>query len=203
MRLPKEFVYAGAAVVCVIAAGWFYTSDRRKSADVYEAAARVVTSAADKTGAPEASPTDTRVKRVKVYITGAVVNPGVYELDDGSRVQDALNLAGGAAPGADMMRVNLAARVKDEQQIIVPKVGETVDNLPAVVQNEEGSSKININTADEAELMKLPGVGAVTAGNIIAYRTQNGNFKTIEDIQNVTRIGAKTYERLKDLITVD
>ena len=204
MRLPKEIIYAGAAVICVAVAGWIYTSDRRKSEDVYSVAASEAP--AETAGAAAAAPDDAagvQVKRIKIYITGAVAKPGVYELDEGSRVEDALNLAGGAAAGADMLRVNLAARLKDEQQIVVPKIGETIDNLPAAGQNENKDARININTADQTELMKLPGVGVVTAGNIIAYRTEHGDFKTIEDIQNVTRIGEKTFERLKELITVD
>jgi len=183
-----------------VAAGWFYTSDRRKSSDVYEAAAVLAEPSESAAAVSEAAASED--KRIKVYIAGAVVNPGVYELDEGSRVEDALNMAGGATSEADMLRVNLALRLKDEQQIIVPKVGETVDNLPLEGQNEEGDSLININTADQAELMKLPGVGEVTAGNIIAYRTEHGVFKSIDDIKNVTRIGEKTFERLKDLITV-
>ena len=202
MRLPKEIVYAGAAVICVVAAGWFYTSDRKKAEDVYAASATEAPAPAE-SGAVTPEPEEARVKRIKIYITGAVANPGVYELDEGSRVEDALKLAGGASDGADMLRVNLAARLKDEQQIIVPKVGEAIDNLPAEAQNDSGEARININTANEAELMKLPGVGKVTAGNIIAYRTEHGAFKAIEDIRNVTRIGEKTFERLKDLITVD
>jgi len=202
MRLPKEAIYAGAAVICVVAAGWFYTSDRKKQADIYEL--KTASAAAEETAAAEiAEPAKAEVKRIKVYITGAVAAPGVYELDEGSRIEDALSLAGGPTAEADMVRVNLAARLKDEQQIIVPKIGETIDNLPAVGQNENKDARININTADQTELMKLPGVGVVTAGNIIAYRTEHGDFKTIEDIQNVTRIGEKTFERLKELITVD
>ena len=201
MRLPKEAIYAGAAVMCVIAAGWFYTSDRRKSADVYEMAAAAEPSESAKARISESA--EAPLKRIKIYITGAVTNPGVYELNEGSRVEDALGLAGGPTAEADMLRVNLAARLKDEQQIIVPKEGETVDKMPAEGQNESGDSRININTADEPELMKLPGVGEVTAKNIIAYRTEHGAFQSIEDIRNVTRIGEKTFERFKELITVD
>ncbi|MDR2649589.1 MAG: helix-hairpin-helix domain-containing protein [Clostridiales bacterium] len=201
-RIPKEVLYAGTAVICVIAAGWFYTSDMRKTADIYEMAADTYPAAtvAAAANTNDAAPS---VKRIKVYIAGAVVNPGVYELDEGSRVEDALNLAGGPAEEADMLRVNLAARLKDEQQIIVPKEGETVDKLLEEGQNKDGETRMNINTADESELMELPGVGQVTAKNIISYRMEHGDFKSIEDIKNVVRIGEKTFERLKDLIIVD
>jgi len=195
MRLSREAIFAGTAVVCVLTAGVFYASDRRKSPDIYE-----LTAAA--TAAPETTAAaDEQVNRIKVYITGAVVNPGVYELDDGSRVEDVLIMAGGPAEGADMLRVNLAARLKDEQQIIVSKEGEIIDKM--FLEEQTNDSRININTADESRLMELPGVGQVTAGNIIAYRTEYGAFKSIEDIKNVTRIGDKTFERLKDLIMVD
>ena len=204
IRLPKEAIYAGAAVICVITAGWFYTSDRRKAPDIYElAAAQPVESAVKQAQDENAEPAEVTVKRIQIYIAGAVTNPGVYELDEGSRIKDALELAGGPSDGADMLRVNLAARLKDEQQIIVPKEGEMVDKQLVEGQNIGSDSRININTADHAKLMELPGIGQVTANNIIAYRTEHGMFKSIEDIKNVTRIGEKTFERFKELITVE
>ncbi|MDR1560625.1 MAG: helix-hairpin-helix domain-containing protein [Clostridiales bacterium] len=202
MRIPREAIYAGAAVICVIAAGWFYTSDRRKTAEVYEmadTAAPTITAAA----AEITEDAEPEVKRIKVYIAGAVINPGVYELDEGSRVEDVMDLAGGPVEEADMLRVNMAARLKDEQRIIVPKVGETIDKLLSEEENKDGETPININTADKEELMELPGVGQVTADNIIAYRTEHGDFKSVEDIKNVSRIGEKTFERLKELISVE
>jgi len=202
MRVPKEFIFAGAAVICVIVAGLFYTSDRRRASDVYH----MVAAASYEPEAIEESfeLVHEQIERIKIYIAGAVVNPGVYELDEGSRIEDALILAGGPTSEADLLRVNLAARLSDEQQIIVPKEGEVIDKILSEGQNIEGNQsnqRININTADEAKLMELPGVGPVTASNIVAHREEHGDFQTIEDIKRVTRIGERTFENLKDLIT--
>ena len=204
MKIPKEYIFAGAAIICVVAAGLFYTSDRSRSSEIYqmaEAAAATIESApTNEIQELEYEP----LTRIKIYIAGAVVNPGVYELDEGSRIEDALRMAGGPAADADMLRINLAARLKDEQQIIVPKEGEIIDKTLIEGQNSNNSDpRININTADEAKLMELPGVGQVTARNIVAYRTEHGDFNTIEEIKNVTRIGEKTFENLRDLITTE
>ncbi|MCL2461506.1 MAG: helix-hairpin-helix domain-containing protein [Defluviitaleaceae bacterium] len=145
--------------------------------------------------------------KVTVYITGEVVNPGVYEVDAGSRVNDVLNLAGGGAGDADLTRINLATIVADGMQITVPKAGGD-ETAPAPISTAQGPEEtlsdgpVNINTADEALLETLPGVGPATAKDIIDYRTSHGAFKKIEDIMNVSGIGEKKFEKLKDLITV-
>ncbi len=145
---------------------------------------------------------------LRVYVTGAVAHPDVYRLAPGSIVKDAIQAAGGASGEADLDRVNLAQELRDQQQVAVPRVGET-DVPPPAGSASPGRSgevplagKININTAAADELDTLPGVGPVTARNIIDYRAANGPFKSIEDIQQVKDIGAATYEKLKDLITV-
>lgn len=138
----------------------------------------------------------------KVYITGAVVKPGVYEITDGMRIEDVVKLAGGFQKDADADRINLAQIVVDQQHIVVNEINDNTEN------NENATSgivdgKVNINTATKEELMTLSGVGEVTAENIINYRTKNGSFGTIEDIMNVSKIGEKTFENLKDYITVN
>ena len=135
---------------------------------------------------------------LKVYISGAVAHPGVYTLRQGDRVVDAIDAAGGPTQNADLTRINLAAKVKDEQQIHVPKPGES---LP---QESSGQpQKININTASAELLETLPGIGETKAQAIINYRKEHGDFKRIEDLVEVTGIGSSTYENLKHLITVD
>ncbi len=141
-------------------------------------------------------------KKIKVYITGEVDIPGVYELDEKSRVEDLILAAGGSLESADLLRVNLAALLKDAQHVHIPAVGETIDISSDLGQNDEGG-KVNINTADLEGLKRIPGVGEVTAQNIIKYRESEGPFKTIEDIMNVTRIGEKTFESIKDYICID
>lgn len=143
-------------------------------------------------------------KEVMVHISGAVKNPGIIKLDSSKRVVDALEMAGGATDEADLDRINLAARLHDEEKIYIPKIGEAPKNEMASLMSSgssgKASEKININTADSTELQKIPGVGAKTAEKIINYRLQNP-FSSIEDIKNVDGIGDKKFESMKDYIS--
>jgi competence protein ComEA len=134
---------------------------------------------------------------ILVHILGAVQHPGLYELSEGDRAIDAVSAAGGFTDAADRAQLNLARFVVDAEQIYVPSVGE----VPAG-ETANTSGKVNINTADEAELDTLPRVGPATAARIIAWREANGRFTAIEDLMNVTGIGDKTFEGMKDLVTV-
>ncbi len=145
-----------------------------------------------------------------VHIAGAVHKPNVYTLPSGSRVYEVIELAGGATEDADLAAINLAMKIKDEQKIYIPRIGETFDktekennNSISMQLEEENMHKININTASGKELEELPGIGPVTAESIIQYREENGRFQKIEDIQKVSRIGPKTFEKIKMKITVD
>ncbi len=142
-------------------------------------------------------------KEIKVYVTGLVKSPGVYTMREGDRVDDAIKLAGGALDGADLSNVNLAEKVKDEQMIKVPKIGENDVSNDKSSGSNAANGKININTATKEELDTLPGIGEVTAQRIIDFREQHGNFQKIEDIMNVSRIGPKLFEQIKDKITVN
>lgn len=157
---------------------------------------------------PETRPieiiTPTRVPKVsqtlKVYVTGEVASPGVYTLSEGDRIEDALRAAGGAIPDADLNRVNLAVRVQDQMQIYVPKKpGE--GGPPHDISQSASPSRININTATATELDSLPEVGPVTAQRILAYRQQNGLFKSVEELKEAKLVNNSTFEKIKDLIT--
>jgi competence protein ComEA len=128
----------------------------------------------------------------------------VYELPEGSRVQDAVTAAGGLLAEADATGINLAARLEDGQQINIPG-GGGVPAPPAVfignAPTDGPVELININTAGLEELDALPGIGPTTAQKIIDYRTEHGDFQTIEDILNVSGIGPATFDNIKDLIT--
>lgn len=148
-----------------------------------------------------------------VYVTGAVKRPGVYEVSPGARVYEALNAAGGFAANADQEAVNLAAKLEDGAQIKFLRKGEAAAGVAGAAQIPAGGSqggasaarqsgKININSASQAELESINGVGPKTAQSIIEYRRQNGNFARIEDIMNVRGIGPKKFESMKDRITV-
>ena len=139
---------------------------------------------------------------IMVHISGQVYNPGLVELKSGSRVKDAVDLAGGLKKEADIDRINLAKKLVDEEKIYVPKRGEEIDleiSLNSESLTSNSNSKININTC--SKLMELPGIGEITASKIIDYRSAN-QFKSIEDIMNVSGIGTKKYEDLKDYIIV-
>ena len=140
-----------------------------------------------------------------VHVTGAVVYPDqVVYLQEGSRVEDALEAVGGALEEADLAQLNLAGYVSDGQRIRVPFVGEITDN-PIIENNpSENSEKhlTNINLATKIELLSLPGIGESYAERIIAYREENGPFTSIEEIKNVKGIGEGKFAELKDKITV-
>lgn len=131
-----------------------------------------------------------------VYMCGAVNREGVYELPDGSRIYQAIEVAGGFREDADTKAVNQAEVLEDEERIYVPVIGEEV-----LVESEE-SGKININKASKEELMTLPGVGESRAESIIKYREDVGAFQNIEDIMQVSGIKEGLFEKIKDLITV-
>ncbi len=134
---------------------------------------------------------------VMVHLCGAVKREGVFKLKPGDRILDALTLAGGSLPTADLSGLNLAEPVKDGQKIVVPaKV--TV----AVPANTTTGARININTADEKALDSLPGIGATTAKQIVDHRRTNGPFIKPEQIMEIPRFGKRKFERIKGLITI-
>lgn len=158
-------------------------------------------------------------KTVTVHVVGEVNSPGVVTLNEGARINDAINAAGGRTEEADLSKVNLAYVVEDGIQIYIPSIrdvttvgenkfiredaGDDVINTNA--SNDESNrqgGKVNINIASVEKLQTLPGIGQSTAQKIVEYRTQNGKFKTEEDIKNVAGIGESKYNSLKDKITV-
>ncbi len=150
------------------------------------------------------SPTTPTPGRIVVYVSGAVQAPGVYALPDGARVDDAIKAAGGPAADADLARVNLARRLHDEEQVYVPRLGETNPPVPpaGATGSDSTTGKININTATATELATLPGIGPALAQRIVEYRQAHGPFARIEDLKKVSGIGDKVFERIKDLITI-
>ncbi len=151
------------------------------------------------------------VPPVIIHITGSVKRPGVYQLKSTDRVIDAVKIAGGATEEANLDVVNLAALLRDGQKIIIPyKFLKNPDeeNNEIIYKSIEGmyssstSGKININTANASTLQTLPGIGPVLSERIIEYRNQNGLFGIIDDIKDVSGIGEKKFEGIKDLICV-
>lgn len=148
---------------------------------------------------------ETKVKTIMVHISGAVNKPGVIELELGKRLIDAVEICGGLSEDADIDRINLAKRLVDEEKIYIPRIGEEITNNLSFSSEENkkaSNGKININTCSKTELLQLPGIGDVLADRIIDYREKTP-FKRIEDIKNVSGIGEKKFEAIKDLITVE
>lgn len=134
-----------------------------------------------------------------VHVTGAVVSPGVYPLDHGARVRDALTAAGGLLPDADVSRTNLAAPLADGSQIRISFQIVAMDGA-SLAGSENGLT--NVNTATQEDLERLPRIGPVLAQEILKYRAEHGLFVDIDDLLNVPGIGPATFERLRDLVTV-
>ena len=137
---------------------------------------------------------------VYVYVCGAVRDPGVVEVPEGSRAEEALRLAGGMTAEADLFYVNLAETVTDGQKLYFP-TAEEAGALEAVVKAAE-EGLVNINTASAEELCALPGIGTSRAADIVRYREKNGAFQTKEDIMKVSGIKQNAYDKLCDKITV-
>ena len=139
---------------------------------------------------------------IYVYICGAVKNPGVYQLPEGSRLFQAVDAAGGLLENADERSVNQAQILSDGQEIIVYEKGEEIPLNDTASSDPSGSGKININTAGKEDLMELPGIGESRADEIISYRNEHGRFESIEDIMNISGIKEKMFEKIKDYIEV-
>lgn len=159
----------------------------------------------------ETSSNDLSTEDKKVYISGEVKNSGVYDIKDGDRLDDLVKRAGGFTENADINAINLALRLEDQMKIYIPNIDENqninADNtnlaMGEVTSTNPKSSgqKININLASKEELMTLPNIGEKRAQAILDYRQEN-KFTKIEDIKNVSGIGDKYFEAMKDLITV-
>jgi competence protein ComEA len=217
MQFSRRQIVAYVAVAAVVAAvGVRYVVAPRAAAPAgeqpfvlsSEAPGRPSSSASP--SAAEASPAADAL----VYVCGAVRTPGVVRVPAGARVADALDLAGGPTSRAELAAVNLAAKVVDGQQVLVPERGQAAVAPATASAAGAGSSTgaglaaapagglVNINTATLEQLDALQGVGPSTAQKIIDYRTANGPFSSIDDIKNVSGIGDAKFAAMKDAITV-
>ncbi len=151
---------------------------------------------------------------IAVHIIGAVKKEGIIYIEEGSRIADVIKMAGGETKEADLSQINLAYIVQDGEKIYIPNKNEKIseyiinsngdtlieaDNLNNNIGKEK---KVNINTANLSELDTLPGIGPAIAQRIIDYREENGNFKSIDELQNVKGIGDAKFEEVKDSIIV-
>lgn len=145
-------------------------------------------------------------KMIVVEIKGEVANPDVYEISEGSIIRDLITKAGGLTNEANIGKINRADKLRDNQLIVIPNKNELSNANTNINVSKEGNTAeegiININTASLEELQKINGVGEVKAKSIINYREKNGGFKSIDEMKNIEGIGDKTFEKMKDQITV-
>lgn len=185
----------------------FLTGCTSKKNEVYFEAAVSETETTDNAEAAEDTAEKEEQKTEKeycVYICGAVVVPGVYMLPEGSRIYEAIQLAGGLTENASKTSINQAEYLSDGQMIRIPTIEEEENSgNPELTEEQPDDGKININTASATELMTLPGVGASKAEAIIAYREKNGGFATIEDIMKIDGIKEGVFHRIEESIKVN
>jgi competence protein ComEA len=230
-----------AVVAALVIVYWSDAADEGFAiASVGDTSAEATSTAADAASAgadaPPSTQPDTAAQDMRqvearapliVYLTGAVVNQGVYELDQGARINDVIMLAGGLAEDSAANYINPAASLGDGQHIHIPTLAEIESGEAVRIaaggavglggastgtagsaetgsggDAASGERKVNINTADNAELESLPGVGVATAQRIINYREKNGAFTSVEDLMNISGIGEKKYADLVDRVCV-
>ena len=141
---------------------------------------------------------------ITVDVKGAVKTPGIYDLPVGSRINDAVQKAGGLTDNADSKSINLAQKISDEALVYVPTKGEdTSQATQSNASNSKENKKVNLNKASLEELKQVKGLGAKRAQDIIDHRDSNGKFKSVDELKKVSGIGTKTIEKLKEYVTVD
>lgn len=154
--------------------------------------------------------------KIVIYVTGAVKKEGIYEIEENSRIADCIEIAGGLNEDADINNINLAYILCDGMKIHIPRKNENIneiqDNTKSYISIDSNNKdndktnnkniKVNINTANQAELETLPGIGPSTALKIIEYRKENGKFNNIEDIKNISGIGDSKFNKVKEFIRV-
>ena len=150
--------------------------------------------------APTTSASPTTV--ILVDVAGWVRRPGVYEFAEGARVIDAIDTAGGARPGAFLSSLNLAAPLVDGTQVLVPKESQSAPTTETGTETSGATGLVNVNSATNAELETLPGIGEVIAQAIVDHRTENGPFTSVEQLVDVSGIGDATLENIRELVTV-
>jgi competence protein ComEA len=188
-------------VVTLAGAGLWYSRSLPKPVQIASSAGPVISGqvagAASGSASASAAP-------IIVDVTGWVHDPGVYEFVTGDRVIDAVQRAGGAKPGADLSILNLAAPLTDGTQVVVSKEGAAgaVGATGSSTGGTTAGALININTATATEFETLSGIGEVLAAAIVDYRTENGPFTSVDELEDVSGIGPSTLDEIRDQVTV-
>jgi competence protein ComEA len=208
----SELAAYAACVVLVVLLGWrvLRSDGGAASTAVGDRGALAAGATTSTSSAPEDEPSvsvaPARDGSVVVHVVGAVRHAGVYKLRLGQRVQDAISRAGGATARADTQAINLAAKVADGQQVVVPRRGARAAAAGAAVAPGAASTApaapVNLNSATAEQLDTLDGVGPATAQKILEYRTQHGGFSSVDDLDQIAGIGPKKLAALKPQVTV-
>ena len=198
-------------VICTglgLLVGGFFLLKPDSQTPVKETNLQAEVAAVSKDSSTEKEEKDESVEQdlITVDVKGAVKSPGIYDLPVGSRVNDAVQKAGGLTEQADSKSLNLAQKVSDEALVYVPSKGEEVASQQAgsgAPSSTSKDKKVNLNKASLEELKQVKGLGGKRAQDIIDHREANGKFKSVDELKKVSGIGAKTIEKLKDYVTVD
>ncbi|MCC7665553.1 helix-hairpin-helix domain-containing protein [Liquorilactobacillus satsumensis] len=189
-------------------------NNSRKSTTSQFGVAKSSMSASTRSKAVQSTAATSHSALVSVDVKGAVKNPGVYHAQEGARVNEIITAAGGFAATADQNQVNLALKIKDQQIIYVPFRGEIaskpVTTVTANISEQAGSAagtvtegtKIDLNQAKKEDLLKIPGIGDKKAEQILAYRTEHGNFNQLDELKNISGIGDKILVKLKSYLKI-
>lgn len=212
---PKLIVFMSTVVLIFCIVSGFLLSNLLFHREPEEIAAKEILSpfsSSEENQLPEGNTVeeDARPKVMYTDIKGSVKEPGIYSFSSEERVYDVLKRAGGLLEEADSDRINFSAKIEDQQVLYIPAVGEEPPehlNQSASPEGKQSTadtepSKININTASSSELQQIPGIGSVKAQEIIRFREENGSFQKVEDLQEISGIGEKTVEKLKNFVTI-
>lgn len=196
-----KMIKIGIIFITVIVCGFLYSCSDSQKTKVMIEERTVEANELERDGVPSDIQTQTKEDTLSyVYICGEVKLPGVYQVEEGARLYQVVEMAGGLLETAAPNYLNLAESVTDGQKIVVPTIDEANDMV--IVENESSNGLININTANEDTLTTLPGIGASKAKNIINYRESKGGFQTIEELMEIDGIKEGVFNKVKDLITV-
>lgn len=215
INLKTKIIIAVGAIIIAITVGIYFYKTTKDNSEIEITEDNLTTN----TAVENSNETVEENNTIVVHITGEVNYPGVVVLKEGARVVDAIEAGGGETDEADLSSLNLAYMLSDGEKIYVPNKEETsqenqereyITSAKADLEQSENGAKstgtnfkININTAKQEELTQITGVGESTAKKIIEYRTQNGKFKSIEDIKNIPGIGDSKFNAMKEEITVN
>lgn len=212
---PRLIVFMSTVVLIFCIVSGFLLSNLLFHREPEEIAAKEILSpfsSSEENQLPEGNTVeeDARPKVMYTDIKGSVKEPGIYSFSSEERVYDVLKRAGGLLEEADSDRINFSAKIEDQQVLYIPAVGEEPPehlNQSASPEGKQSTadtepSKININTASPSELQQIPGIGSVKAQEIIRFREENGSFQKVEDLQEISGIGEKTVEKLKNFVTI-